>query len=69
VCTCNIKNDNYPLEVTEKLRSSSLKMIDGDVHAISGNVVKSEIEVFLGVEHNNQHFLHKVGLVLFVRLF
>ena len=47
--------------MSEKLRSSSAKLIDGDVRAISGNVVKNEIEVFLGVEHHHQHSLHKVG--------
>ena len=60
MCTCNIKNDNYPLEVSEKLRSSSTKLIDGYVRTIATNVVKGEVEVFLGVDHHHQHSLQKV---------
>ena len=41
-----------------------MKLIEGDVLAISTNVVKTDVEVFLGVEHQNIHTLQKVRGVL-----
>ena len=65
MCTCNIKNDNYPLEVEETLVSQSSRLLEGDVTAVAANVVKNQIELFLGVEHQNQYQLQKVRIYCF----
>ena len=65
VCTCNIKNDNYPLEIEEPLTGQSVQSIDGKVLTVAANVVGDKIELFAGLqmfdEYSVEYSVEKVS--------
>lgn len=63
MCTCNIKNDNYPLETETPLTEHSSQLIAGEVLALAANAVEHQIELFAGVELFGEFSVEKVRLV------
>lgn len=62
ICTCNIDVDNYPLEVEKTLLAEAPALLHGQVTALTSNVVKDQLELFLGVEESGKYSIMKIVL-------